>query len=879
ELTDGPDPTEHRVGAETTSSPEIPPIDPSGEGPLLNAADRFVFDRELGSGGSGRVVRVYDRLIGRSVAMKILQADDDLDAEHLERFIVEAQATGQLEHPNIVPVYDFGVVGDGTPFYTMREVRGESLRDVLAQLSEGDEYAHEEYTLVRLINLLRQISQAVHYAHVRSVIHRDLKPGNVMLGDYGEVLVMDWGLARTLEQGPPGTPVEETTSKGYTLGTPSFMPPEQARGELDEVDEASDIYGLGAILYQILTLSRPYTGTDATDVMWKVVEGELAPPSERAPDDRRVPDELEQICLKAMRADKDDRFGSARQLYEELESWLEGLQPRRAEQHRRQGDRAAEQYRRLLDESDGYGGRARDVEASLDEWASAEERERLWALEDQRDEKRAASNRAFCKAVIHYRQAIAHDPDADRAEEGLADLYWTRLRRAEKRGADRAALYFKSLLEHHDPGKYEDRLEEQVDLDVASSPADVSTTLARYETSNRRLIPGNRESLGTTPTRAESVAFGSYLLEFAPSDRPNVRRPVDVDRETERTIDVRLPPASAKREGFVYVPAGDYLTGGDPDAFDPSPPERIHVGGFFCARFPVTFGEYLAWFNELYDEYGEAAMERAPQTRQAEGLLVRYDEESGRWVPDEILIEGTARERYPEGEGHEFDLPVLGIRAEDAEAYCRWRSERDGRDYRLPTADELEKAGRGVDGRYFPWGNDFVETYCKMRDSRPENPPQPEPVGAFEEDVSPYGVRDLAGGVKRAESTSSLTADAGRSMTSPAACRSGAQTPAATTTTARSKEGAGTSTPGSVASPARSTSSPPPGPPRSGFGSSTMRQPADALSRCIRVRRRLPHSAPGAQGEKRDARRLIRVSRHGSLHPSSGVSAAARTWR
>ncbi|RME49954.1 MAG: protein kinase, partial [Deltaproteobacteria bacterium] len=185
-----------------------------------------------------------------------------------------------------------------------------------------------------------------------------------------------------------------------------------------------------------------------------------------------------------------------------------------------------------------------------------------------------------------------------------------------------------------------------------------------------------------------------------------------------------------------------FIAGGDPRAYETLPRMEVTLPSFLISKFPVTLGEYLDFINALQDSDPQTSRERLPSNRY-ESTICKQDE-TGRWVPNHgLLFEGEARKRYPD-RAHALKLPVLCVRWYDAVAYIRWRSARDGIPYRLPTELEWEKAARGVDGRFFPWGNHHEPTYCKMQNSRPE-PTQPEPIGIFEQDCSPYGVRDMAG--------------------------------------------------------------------------------------------------------------------------------------
>ena len=272
---------------------------------------------ELARGGMGRVLRAEDRRHGRPVAIKEMLRGDDASARRFQR---EALITARLQHPSIVPVYEAGTWPDGAPFYAMKLVEGTPLRDLIRT---ADSLADR---LALLPNVLAVV-EALAYAHSQNVVHRDLKPSNVIVGAYGETVVIDWGLAKLLDQSDDLEPQakrdaatgEDLTIAGAVFGTPAYMAPEQSQGEA--VDRRSDVYALGAILYHLLAGSTPYTGSSGAEILGRVRSG---PPEPLSSVDGRLPADLVAIVSKAMARDPDNRYQSAKELADELRRFQTG---------------------------------------------------------------------------------------------------------------------------------------------------------------------------------------------------------------------------------------------------------------------------------------------------------------------------------------------------------------------------------------------------------------------------------------------------------------------------------------------------------------------------------------------------------------------------
>lgn len=320
--------------------------DPSNSPPPVGS-DRYDIGQLHAEGGIGRIWLAYDSQLNRNVAIKTLRPEFLEQARVRNRFLQEAQITGQLEHPGIVPVYELGAQPESHQiFYAMRFVRGRTLvqaaRDFHQRRRAGESDGLE---LVALLSAFVTVCNTVAYAHSRGVIHRDLKGENVLLGDFGEVLLLDWGVAKIVERSETETapetespshdgPVDQTLH-GDVIGTPAYMAPEQAEGRLDEINQRTDLYGLGAILYEILTGQPPFTGSNTIELLQKVLRDEPIAPRLIWPE---VPAGLEAICLQALAKNPQARHASASVLAQQVQAWQETQRRQAEEALRRQGE-------------------------------------------------------------------------------------------------------------------------------------------------------------------------------------------------------------------------------------------------------------------------------------------------------------------------------------------------------------------------------------------------------------------------------------------------------------------------------------------------------------------------------------------------------------
>ncbi len=385
-----------------------PPTDGDGDG-------RYAIGEELGRGGGGVVFLGADRSLRRTVAIKQLSPDHVSDPVRVQAFVEEAIITGGLEHPNIVPAYDLGCSPTLGLYYTMKRLTGRPLAEILDKLRGGDAATAQSFGMYRLLGCYIDLCRAVAYAHARGVLHCDLKPENVLIGEYGEVVLVDWGLAQVL--GPDG---KRQARARMHAGTPEYMAPEQITKAGQELDVRSDVWSLGVILYEILTLSAPFQGASAKEVLMRVMVEQIEPPSQRAPN-RPIPPGVEDICRRALSKSREHRYPSVGLLLADLDAYLEGTRERM---------RRSELARRSLDAARALLDRLRPVEDEVEYWLAGRPRDEGAEVRTAfMDEPRLADLRyellaGYREAVTLLLRGLEGDDELESLAEAAGDVYW-----------------------------------------------------------------------------------------------------------------------------------------------------------------------------------------------------------------------------------------------------------------------------------------------------------------------------------------------------------------------------------------------------------------------------------------------------------------------
>ncbi|MEZ4474199.1 MAG: bifunctional serine/threonine-protein kinase/formylglycine-generating enzyme family protein [bacterium] len=735
----------HASGSGGRHRAEEAPAEPSVDdliARLMDITPRFELQGEIARGAMGRILAAWDLHLGRPVAIKVLRKTAARDLDRV-RFLEEAQVTGQLAHPSVMPVYELGRLR-GQVAFVMKRVEGQSLKTIIGDLRQGET---QPFGRMRLLNIFHQLCMAVAFAHTRGVVHRDLKPSNVMVGDFGEVVLLDWGLCKIIREGTRSTRSTSErwrTVHGQIIGTPAYMAPEQAMGMIDQVDERTDVYGLGAILYHLVTLRPPFSGKTNREIVQRVLREAVVPLRERAPE-LDIDPELEAICMRCLARDQADRFPNAKALADRITAYLEAPKERPGpvdvSAHLSAGQVAVARLQSLLEDIALAQDAVETEEGRLGSTDPPERKRALWAAEDRLRALHIDYADAFGTAVAALTRTIALSPQHAVARQLLTDLFIARHETATARQDHGRAAYYRRMVAEHDDGRYAALVSGQGSVHLDISPPGARVEVVRLVESDRRLVAGPVQDRGVAPLALDRLSAGVYRITLeAPGHHPLVS-PLLVQAGRSTRMRLRMLPTGSVPAGFVHIPAGTFRYG-SPRSDLVGPAEHA-LPDFLITRAPVTVAEYLAFLDAVVQREPEEARRRVPRG---------FDGVAPAW---RLGPEGQFR--LPDGEGWRADLPVVGIRLDDARAYARWRSQREGLALRLPFEEEWEKAARGTEGRSFSWGHEWDAGYAAGPEVwRGHLPP---PVGYAEADRSAYGVIDLVGGVR--EWTSSVEAGAG----------------------------------------------------------------------------------------------------------------------
>lgn len=738
-------------------------------------AERYQFLEVLGKGGMGVVYKVKDQLLQRTLAMKCLHLNLSYSTENKSRFFEEAQVIAQLQHPNIIPIYDFGTMDDGAMYYTMTEVQGDELSTLIKQVHHASrnqiwEQTENGWGFHRLLSVFLQVCEAIAFAHKRTVIHRDLKPSNIMIGSFGEVFVMDWGIAKVLNKETQNTQQTQSivtehlqTLDGHITGTPAYMAPEQARGENDQLDQRTDIYALGAILHEILMGIPPYIGHN-TDVLNKVLathktfldhhtsgDHEHFPPHFTAPPPLAV--ELVDACTKALQRDPQQRFQTVADFASTVRQWVEGSQKRQQALEIVQQALAHDQrVKQLKQKTRELKKAANDQLQKTLPWMPEETKAPSWNLLEQADLAMEEAELLLTQREQLLHAALTYSSNLIEAHLALADQYrqqhHSATERLEKQKMElKLTRHTEALPEEHPQRKsHFAYLRGLGKLSVQTDPPGADVWLQEYTSHNNRLVAKTIRNLGKTPLQNISLAMGSYRLIIKKPGFEDVLYPIYIERQEhwkswydQADSGIWLPPKNSLDTKDKYVPAGWHWNGGDPALPTSLPRRRIWIDGMIFRCFPVRNIEYMDFLNDLIDAgNSDLALKYAPRERSS-------SPESGGMT---FHVQRNGYFGFGPGQSNKTfaNEPVSLVDWHSATAYSKWFSTKQNHSWRLPHEFEWEKAARGVDGRLYPWG-DFVDpSWACMRDSHKGNR-RPAPVNAYPIDESPYGIRGMGGNI------------------------------------------------------------------------------------------------------------------------------------
>ncbi len=527
------------------------------------------------------------------------------------------------------------------------------------------------------------------------------------------------------------------------------MAPEQMDPTIERFDGRTDVFALGAILYEILVGKSAFPEVGNTDVTTlgkdPMARYQLPSVPSTVATDLGVPPEVEDICMRAIAISRDDRLASARLLADAIDEFIEGSKQKerqRIEAGRSAdaGDELADRYHEFVESRPEKLTVFRALRADILPWASLDDKQDLWDSEDIIRVTDALQVRTFHSAVSAYERALESVPNHTRARRGLARLYMSELQRARRRGDGLDEISYEQLLREVDDGEFVVELQRDGRLELTIEESAGKVTISKLVERDRRLVEAGVEVLADRPCIERSMPSGNYVVTATIGDGPQTTSwPVSLEPGAWCQVTISIPDQARSLGAHeILIPGGHARIGGDPLSTETDEPLIIDISTFIIQRYPVTVDQWFEFLDAMRKKDPALASMHVPRTTLGMPTWRRDPGESEwtaeRAVPSSVIPPDPVR------------FPVFGVSAESAEAYAMWLSEKEAKGWRLPTELEWEKAGRGTDGRVYPWGEHFDATFCKMRDSRP-GLPLAEAIGAFAWDVSPYGVCDLAGGV------------------------------------------------------------------------------------------------------------------------------------
>ena len=754
----------------------------------------------IGMGGMGTVFSAKDSLFYRNVALKIMRGELRNQEKNVSSFIREARITAQIDHPNIVPVYNLGVFHEMGPYFSMKKVDGITLAEVLKHLEKNDAEYEKNYSLRHRLEIFINICNGVAFAHSKGVFHCDLKPGNIMLGNYGEVFIMDWGMAiyrsekdlssenRKINLGEKSKNEKNMTNPTVN-GTPAFMAPEQIFGQFDSIDEQTDVYALGVILYAMLTCTQsPFpAGLSAEEIFDKALTGDFLPPRKRAKK-RQISNELEVICLKAMSPYKHERYANVMALMQDIRNVLD-MHP--VEVYNSPVSNFIKYCRRhpmiptallgalitliafysyfsllnmfnartlyqvlqlTVNESIPVFSRIRsdlrknDANMIFNQGYELDfDENRDWEIKNITAKLDLSCNQTL-DALEKINELTINSKYLPKITEALDFCINYSLLTNNSTNIQKILRFDSGLVytAYKNIIRKSPKLRRQLqllslnsgDLVFKTSNAELEVFISKQIDQDAAVQTEDAENKKSEHSELifkqgsfkMSLRKGEYSLLVSDKKGRNITIPILINAGETSEIDFEFP--SRIPNDCVYVHKGYYYSN---ISHHSAHGRHSYTDSYFLLDREVTIGEYLEFFKTVKDE----------KLRQLYNpdLLFRID---GKFYLHKLFLDD-----YKILPPYKANMPVVGISVEGANAFCEYMSRKIGMKCRLPYFMELEKAARGTGRRLYVWGSRFNQDYALLA-GNPElkNYPHGAPPKSFSHDYSLYGAYDLTGNVR-----------------------------------------------------------------------------------------------------------------------------------